>query len=327
MLGEKLIVKVNKNMKYTRRQIIESIRFWKKKLNEMDNNVSTIEVKTIDDHEKIRELLPQIVDMIVKTYEQCGGYYGCIDPKRLIRTTPFVKIVKNEDGSLASCALYRNVDGSFKIQAYANDSTQLGKDGVKAIILSDVAPYDNWVWGEVSGSVEKYFKKFNGYPLPNELVVDVLNKSPDKIKLMNDGFHYYRIIGDNDDESVKIIFGFPNEETAEKAFALADYEAKRKSFNMNTINDSSNDVNENESNDGPTTFKGACSFVNQLSDLYDEEGWRQLTPGLSSMLNTSIEILKNNIDKAEWVKMTLDDAMYLREHMPGITLIKNTLKL
>lgn len=313
--------------KYTRTQIVEAIKYWKKQLNEIDDeNLADIQVEKVDDREMMNKLLPSVVNMIVKTYEQCGEYYECTDVKRLLKTAPFIKIVKNTDGSIASCVLYRNVHGSFKIQAYANDATRFGKTGVKAIILSDVAPYDNWVWGEVSGNVEKYFKKFNGYPLPNELVAEILNKSPDSIRLMNDGFHYSRKIGSNDDETAKIVFGFPDKETAERALASADYEARRRAFNMSTI--CSNDVNESDcSANSPSTFKEACSFVEQLSELYDEDEWRQLTPGLSSMLDTSIEILKANDSKADWVKLTLDDALYLREHMPEVVLVKNTLKL
>ena len=73
------------------------------------------------------------------------------------------------------------------------------------------------------------------------------------------------------------------------------------------------------------TFEGACSFVDQLSDLYDENDWRQLTPGLAAMLNQSIDILKRNLNKAKWVQMTLDNAEYLKENMPEITFFKSSL--
>ena len=85
-------------------------------------------------------------------------------------------------------------------------------------------------------------------------------------------------------------------------------------------------INEDRSvNNKQLSFDGACSFVDQLSDLYDEEGWRQLTPGLLVLLDTSIEVIKNNVGSEKWIQMTLDNALYLREHMHEIEFVKNTL--
>ena len=298
--------------KYTKYQITEAIKYWSNVL----ESYNDINVETISDADEIKELLPTIIDLVIKTYRPIGGYYGNTNVSKVSRSTSLVKIVKDENGDIISCAFYRNVNGSFKIQAYGHNGTQFGKDGVKAIIKTDVAPYSNWIWREVSGAIEHYFKKFEGYPLPNDFAVDVLEKNPDEIELLDDGFHYRRKIGGNDDSTEKVIYGFPNEEIAKKAMSIANYEAERQVFNMNLVNES----NEN----GKLSFEGACSFVNQLSDIYDEHGWRQLTPGLSSLLDQSIEVLKQNLDRAKWVKMTLDDAEYLKEHMPVITFFKDT---
>lgn len=245
--------------------------------------------------------------------------HGNTNLNRLKRTTSLVKVVRNQRKEIASCAFYRNVDGSFKIQAYGNDGSTFGKDGVKAIIKSDTSPYDSWIWGEVSESVEKYFKKFEGYPLPNEFVADVLEKNPEEIQPSSDGFHYKRKIGTNDDPTEKVIFGFKDQHFAELVMKNADYEMERHKFNMKLVE--SDGISPFDKKD--ISFEGACSFVNQLSDLYDEENWRQLTPGLSSLLSTSIHILENNLDRAKWVKVTLDDARYLKDHMSEITFIKN----
>lgn len=215
-----------------------------------------------------------------------------------------------------SFVFYRN---NFKLQAYGNDGTQFGKDGVKAIIKSDVAPYTNWVWGEVSDSIEHYFKKFEGYPLPNSFVAEVLKKSPDDIELSKDGFHYKRKIGKNNEATEKIVYGFPSQDVADRAMASANYEIERHKLNMQLINE------DETGKRGDLSFDGACSFVDQLSDLYDDEEWRQLTPGLSALLDQSIEVIKKNNKQENWIRMTLDNALYLREHMDEIKFVKNTL--
>jgi hypothetical protein len=243
---------------------------------------------------------------------------------RLARTTSLVKVVKDSAGKIIVCAFYRNVDGSFKLQAYSHDGTVMGKNGVKAIIKSDVSPYDNWVWGEVSGSVEKYFKKFEGYPLPNSLVAEVLDKEPSKILLSEDGFHYKRKIVDNIDATEKVIYRFKDRETADRVLALSAYEMARREFNATSILSGASSLNESFIGK-KLSFKGACAFVNQLSDMYDEEGLRQLPPQLSAVLDQSIDILEDNIGYAKWVQMTLNDAKYLRQHISTIELVANRL--
>ena len=263
-------------------------------------------------------MLPEVIDLVNKTYEPIGGYYGTTDIERLVRTTSLVKIVKDTNGKLVACAYYRNMHNSFKLQAYGNDGTQYGKDCVRAIIKSDVAPYTNWIWGEVSGAIEHYFKKFDGYSLPNSLVAEVLKKNPDDIELSKDGFHYKRKIGKNSEATEKVVYGFPSQDIADKAMASANYEIERHKLNMQLIN-------EDEDGKKELSFDGACSFVDQLSDLYDDEGWRQLTPGLSALLDQSIEVIKKNTKQENWIQMTLDNALYLREHMDEISFVKNTL--
>lgn len=307
------------NSKYTKKQIIESIEHWQQILESYDDNIA---VEIIDDPDKIKILLPTVVDIVKNTYRPIGGYYGNTNIDKLSRSISLVKIVKNNDRDIASCAFYRNVNGGFKLQAYGNDGTQFGKDGVKAIVKSDVSPYTSWIWGEVSGAIEHYFKKFEGYPLPNEFVVEVLHKSPDDIELLDDGFHYRRKIGSNSNATEKVIYGFPNKEIADKAMSVAEYESKRTTLNMDLVNRKP-EVNEVEEN--KLSFEGACSYVTQLSDLYDEQGWDQLTPGLSALLDQSIDVIRDNVNKAKWVQMTLNEALWLREHMPEITFVKNTL--
>lgn len=180
------------------------------------------------------------------------------------------------------------------------------------------------MWGEVSGNVEKYFKRFEGYPLPNELVAEVLNKDQSKIELSNDGFHYKRKIANRDDSTEKVIYGFKDKATADKVLALSAYEMARHEFNEQSILNNISSINESFIGKD-LSFEGACSFVNQLSDMYDEEGIRQLPPTLSAVLDQSIEILKSNVNRAKWVKMTLSDAEYLRQNISTIELFVNRL--
>lgn len=283
-----------------------------------DIAVDDLDIKVYTDANEIDNLIENVIDMVIKTYHKLGGYYGQTDPKRLKRTTSMIKCIYDTNQKMIACSFYRNVDGSFKLQAYGHNGQQNGKDGVKAIIHSDVMQYKDWVWGEVSGGPEKYFKIFQGYPLPNELVSTALLKKDEDIQLSEDGFHYKRVIANNPDVTEKVVFGFRNKELFDEAMKIADYEMLRNEFNLK-------DLNESENPFSIKSFKAACSFVNQLSDMYDEQNLCQLPPGLSSMLDQSIDILKDNLDTAAWVSKTLEDAEYLRDNISTITYISNTL--
>lgn len=298
--------------KYTRKQIAEAIEYWQTKLLEIDEDAN---VEVITDKEVIKSILPNIIDLVIRTYEPIGGFYGSIDNDKLIITTKIVKVVKNSDGQIAACAFYRDVQGSSKLQAYANDGTLFGKNGVKAIIKDDISPYANWVWAEVSGKVEHYFKKFGGFPLPNEFAAEVLEKKATKIRLSTDGFHYERIIGTSIDPVKKVIFGFKSKEIANKVMQSADYETRKDLFNT--------DLLKNESDSSRSDLDCAASFVNQLSDLYDEENLTQLTPGLSAEFDDSIEVLKAHVGEAEWISTTLELANYMRKKIPTVELFSS----
>ena len=309
-------------MKYSRKQIFEAIKYWKKQLSTISEStelaVDDVTIKVYTDSDEIDNLIENVIDMVIKTYHKLGGYYGQTDPKRLKRTTSMIKCIYDVNQKMIACSFYRNVDGSFKLQAYGHNGQQNGKDGVKAIIHSDVMQYKDWVWGEVSGGPEKYFKIFQGYPLPNELVSIALSKNDKDIQLSEDGFHYKRVIANNQDVTEKVVFGFKNKELFDEAMENADYEMLRNEFNLK-------DLNESENPFVIKSFKAACSFINQLSDMYDEKNLCQLPPGLSSMLDQSIIILKDNLNTASWVNKTLEDAEYLRDNISTITCVSNVI--
>ena len=71
----------------------------------------------------------------------------------------------------------------------------------------------------------------------------------------------------------------------------------------------------------PKKLKYSVSFINQLSDLYDEEGFITLTPGISNELNNSIDILEKYKNLFDWINDILDNVYSLRKRMPKIKII------
>ena len=75
-----------------------------------------------------------------------------------------------------------------------------------------------------------------------------------------------------------------------------------------------------ESEEYPKDLKYSSSFVNQLSDLFDEGEITELTPTLSAVLDSSIRTLKKHIGQFSWVEKTYEFAKFLKEDIPQMKL-------
>ena len=288
------------------------IKHWARLCESEEIQNDTYNVIEVKDRQQIIDLLPNVIEMIRSSYKD--GYKGVLDFKRLSRTTPLLKIVTDNNNELLACVIYMAVKGSYKATGASQNKTDEGKKALQEIIKSDINPYTNWCWCEASGPIERWFKKFNGYPLPNEHAVMVLEKPSEKIELDADGFYYKRIIGqsENEEPDRKVIFGFRDAKITAEVIGNVDYEIRRNYFNNDLLKESGDELKD---------FHYAVSFVDQLSDLYDEEGLRDLTPGLAKDLDLAIKTLEKYKHHKDWVQYTLDNALNLKELMPEIKII------
>ena len=267
-----------------------------------------MKIEDITNSKEIAKALPRVIELIKLSYEV---YYGTLDEKKLTKNTSLIQVVRAKNGEIISAALCRMIEGSHKIQAICSDRSPEGKEGIKEIIKRNIVFYKNWVWGEVSEAIEHYYKKFDGYPIPNCFAAELLEKAPEKIQLDQDGFHYYRSIGKSEPLR-KVIYGFRDQKTLDKVLKTIDYQEMRKKFNL------SESVLESE--EYPKDLKYSSSFVNQLSDLFDEGEITELTPTLSAVLDSSIRTLKKHIGQFSWVEKTYEFAKFLKEDIPQMKL-------
>ena len=110
---------------------------------------------------------------------------------------------------------------------------------------------------------------------------------------------------------VRGVFVFPDEEAAELALAEADADVRREFLNEEAL---ARPGAEGE----PEGVSRASSLVSQLVDLYDEEGFRELTPGLSRELDRAVETLGRNSGWKRWVANMHALAVDVRDRFPEI---------
>lgn len=261
------------------------------------------EITSLTERADIEKALPEVLHLIDLSYEV---YYGSTKPEKLLRSTSLIQAVYR-DGSMIAATLCRGMDESHKISAICCDQTDQGKAALRFIIHHNIEFFQDWVWAEVSGSIEHYYKKFKGYPIPNCYAALVLEKPQESLQLDPDGFHYTRRIGESDPIK-KVIFGFRDKATMDKVLAKVDYEICREKFNL------SDEVLE--SFKYGKEMKWASSFINQLSDLNDEHEIEELSPQLKAHLEKAIAILQGHVETAGWIKRECEFGKFLLKDIP-----------
>lgn len=270
-----------------------------------NGKIDVIELKSPDE---LSKHLQEIIQLIKISYKE--GYYGSLDVDHLKRSLSMAKIVFALDQtSIAACSIYRRVGASHKMSAIACDQTEYGKKALQEILKSDLEPFSNWVWMEVSGPIEHYAKKYGGYPLPNYLAAQQLNNQNISIdSLSTDGFHYKRKIGIDDEVSVfeKVIFGFKNQEIANQVTSDVNYANMRSSFNLR----------EGEVGQLVKDAITAIEFIDLLDVCYDENRMRELTEEFACDLEKAINILEQKQDSVPYGKNYLELAQFFGAVMP-----------
>lgn len=270
-----------------------------------DSNLKVVFIEKKD----IMPLSDFIWQMLVSSYENIGGLKTYRSKEDFLRKVKYAKIAYN-NGDIVACAIYRNMEGSYKMVAIGCNQEDIGKQGIQAIIKDDIEKFDYHFWAEVSGAIEHYFRKYNGYPMPNILAPEILSISSELIRLSkNDNVHYERQISNEWFE--KMIYGAKSKEVYEEAIAaVEDYSKFMKEVNK---------INENSNMNGRYSVKQAMYIVENIYRAHEEDGYNELIPSWYEALNESMEVLLA-AEQTQTVVDYIEYCNYLLETMPVLQL-------
>ena len=270
-----------------------------------DSNLKVVFIEKKD----IMPLSDFIWQMLVSSYENIGGLKTYRSKEDFLRKVKYAKIVYN-NADIVACAIYRNMEGSYKMVAIGCNQEDIGKQGIQAIIKDDIEKFDYHFWAEVSGAIEHYFRKYNGYPMPNILAPEILSVSSELIRpSKNDNVHYERQISDEWFE--KMIYGAKSKEVYEAAIAaVEDYSKFMKEVNK---------INENSNMNGRYSVKQAMYIVENIYRAHEEDGYNELIPSWYEALNESMEVLLT-AEQTQTVVDYIEYCNYLLETMPVLQL-------
>lgn len=259
-----------------------------------------------------KEILPlsdYLWQMLVSSYENIGGLKTYKSKDDFLRKVKYAKVVYN-DSEIVACAIYRNMEGSYKMVAIGCNQEEIGKQGVQAIIKDDIEKFNYNFWAEVSGAIEHYFKKYNGYPMPNILAPDILNISSELIRLSTkDVVHYERKISDEWFE--KMIFGAKSKEVYDAAIAaVEDYSTFMKEVN---------NITEGIDVTSKYSTTQAMYIIENIYRAHEEDNFNELIPSWYNALMESLDVLMS-AEPNRTIEDYIEYCHYLLETMPLLKL-------
>ena len=268
------------------------------------NKDSNFTIVSIQDRDEFNKWSNDVWDMLVSSYESNGGLKTYRNHSDFCKKKPIIELVLNDNNELLSCATYRRIENSLKMVACGCDQSEEGKKALQHIIKNNIENSDLHYWAEVSGAIEHYFKKHNGYPMPNTLASEILNINESELTLLNDFVHYERPIGQNREIFAKMIFGIKSEEIYQKAIREVESYA---SFMK--------EVNNLKENVGFYTVKQSIYIIENIYRAHEEDGFNELIPSWHKALVDSLKVLNNAPNKNQTIYDYIQYGNYLLDDM------------
>ena len=271
------------------------------------------ELKMLYEQEEVEKYLPLVWEMLEKSYEGIGGlnsYRDYNDFKKRKHLLMVVRDFNNKD--LLACAVFRRIESSLKMTAIGCNQKDDGRLALQQIIQHTISELELHYWTEVSGVIEYYFKKHNGFPMPNTIASKILGVPEDKIiPSKKDMVHYDRVIGRDREKFTKMIYGIKSEEIFQEAMSeFEDYYDFMKEVNKIV----------NESKETKYSVKQAIYIIENLYRMHEEDELNELIPKWHDALRDSVEVLNSIKEKTQTISDYIEYGKYLLSDMQVLTL-------
>lgn len=182
-------------------------------------------------------------------------------------------------------------------------------DSLADVPLGEVTTY---FYCEVSGVLEKHFKRYSCNPIPNKFVPSILHDP--NVALSPDGLHYERLITDEGESAEKCMFVFTDKETYTAITdGFLDKIGFRKIINSEIKTDS-------RLIDYPQDILWALQIISFISEWYEEGNLNELFEYMSGELKKAISILIDYANKDSNINYAIETGNDLINEMPIVAL-------
>lgn len=257
---------------------------------------------------QILPIIDVIWEMLSISYESIGGLKTYKSKNQFLNIVKYAKIAYY-NREIVACATYRKMEDSYKMVAIGCNQEEIGKIGIQSIIKNDIEQVEYRFWAEASGAIEHYFKKYNGYPMPNVLASQILQITEDSIRpSKTDLVHYERLISDEWYE--KMIFGISEEVFQAALKSVDDYSKFMREVNR---------IDENANNGLKYSVKQAIYIIENIYRAHEEDGFNELVPSWYEALCEAKKTLIR-AERTQTIADYIDYCNYLIETMPILKL-------
>lgn len=279
--------------------------------------VNVGDIKILSSKEEIDRYSNFVWDMLEKSYEHIGGlqsYRNYSDFKK--KNHKILVVIDFNSATLLACATFRRIENSLKMTAIGCSQDDKGKLALQQIIQHTISELELHYWSEVSGAIEHYFKKHNGFPMPNTMAGKILQIPEKDITISNkDMVHYDRPIGKDREVFTKMIFGIKSDEIFQQAMNEVEnyYDFMKEVNNM-----------INESKEFKYSIKQSIYIIENLYRLHEEDKVNELTPKWADALKESMKTLRKST-KNQTISDYIEYGEYLLSDMQILEL--NTINI
>lgn len=279
--------------------------------------VNVGDIKILSSKEEIDRYSNFVWDMLEKSYEHIGGlqsYRNYSDFKK--KNHKILVVIDFNSATLLACATFRRIENSLKMTAIGCSQDDKGKLALQQIIQHTISELELHYWSEVSGAIEHFFKKHNGFPMPNTMAGKILQIPEKDITISNkDMVHYDRPIGKDREVFTKMIFGIKSDEIFQQAMNEVEnyYDFMKEVNNM-----------INESKEFKYSIKQSIYIIENLYRLHEENKVNELTPKWADALKESMKTLRKST-KNQTISDYIEYGEYLLSDMQILEL--NTINI
>lgn len=275
-----------------------------------------------DNQYELEKYSKEIWNILQNSYKNIGGFLTYSNIDDMLMNTSFSTLYF-KDNRLVSCAIYKNALGGEKMVGCGTlNGSKEEKLALHKIVQNDINEFSKWHWAEVSGGVERLFKKYNGNPIPNILAPTILRRPKMQLVFDKDGSHYKRDI--NGSNISKIIYGFNSQEIYDKVeneiyqlTGFDSYEAFKKEKNeLPAICESHNYLKNHMNN----RIAFSMEVLIQLDYIYRDNAIRELPYELYECFVDAISRLNGYIEPDFKIKMIAGNAKNILKNM---TILRN----
>ena len=279
--------------------------------------VNVGDIKILSSKEEIDRYSNFVWDMLEKSYEHIGGlqsYRNYSDFKK--KNHKILVVIDFNSATLLACATFRRIENSLKMTAIGCSQDDKGQLALQQIIQHTISELELHYWSEVSGAIEHYLKKHNGFPMPNTMAGKILQIPEKDITISNkDMVHYDRPIGKDREVFTKMIFGIKSDEIFQQAMNEVEnyYDFMKEVNNM-----------INESKEFKYSIKQSIYIIENLYRLHEENKVNELTPKWADALKESMKTLRKST-KNQTISDYIEYGEYLLSDMQILEL--NTINI